>query len=598
MRFLCVCFGGRTFCFMGEFTMPTDKNLTGYPSIDKPWLKYYPQELFSPTKPTFNKIIDRIKMVWQNPEETIINYYDTEIKVGEFFDRVNQVAKSLVAMGVKKRDAIVASLECVPEYIELLFACEMIGCCIKDFIDDIDSTINLINRDETICLYIAPDYIQPSDVERIYNETKIKKIITIDPLFSFDKNIELRKNIADVIKSKYQGNISNNPNNVSWCDFLKEGEKIDSFEENQEKNIRLFSAFTSGSTGEPKELIHSTESVLGMIGQLSMMPCFSGERESWLHTAIPPVIVSVVVAAMCYPLADGKVLALDPYCRIEDLDLEMMQYKPNGWALVPQFVNVLIESDRVPQDYDMSHFKMFGFGAEPLSKKYIEKVQNFLDRHNYKGPLSAGYGQSEGGSGFTVAYGKEMILSGSAGMPYIDTVISIFEPKTSNELKYYEVGEICKSGAGIMIGYSDKKLTEEVLKTHPDGKLWLHTGDTGFMTPEGLLFVLGRTGLNVYPDKTIFPLGVENKILAFDGVKDAIIVSGVDKEHSGYDALYLFVVLEEEQNKDELIAGLQEYIKSALAPEEQPKDIFVIDKKPISRFKTDRRYLQNKYNLI
>ena len=35
------------------------------------------------------KILDRIKMVWQNPDETIINYYDTAIKVGEFFEKVN-----------------------------------------------------------------------------------------------------------------------------------------------------------------------------------------------------------------------------------------------------------------------------------------------------------------------------------------------------------------------------------------------------------------------------------------------------------------------------------------------------------------------------
>ena len=494
--------------------MLTEKNLTGYPSIDKPWLKYYPAELLSP-KPTFNKILDRIKMVWQNPDETIINYYDTEIKVGEFINRVNQVAKSLVAMGIKKGDAVVASLECVPEYIELLFACEKIGCCIKNIIEDVDSIIALINEDETASLYIAPDYINSLDAQEIYNKTKINNIITIDPLFSYDKDIELRSNIAKVIKSKYQNTTSNNSSNISWNEFLEKSKDVECFEENQEKNIRLFSAFTSGSTGEPKELIHSTESVLGMIGQLSMMPCFSGERELWLHTVIPPVIVSVVVAAMCYPLADGKVLALNPYCKIEDLDLEMMHYKPNGWALVPQFVNVLLESSRIPEDYDMSHFKMFGFGAEPLSKKYIEKVQNFLNKHNYSGQLSAGYGQSEGGSGFTVAYGKEMILSGSAGMPYIDTVISIFEPKTSNELKYYEVGEICKSGAGIMIGYSDKNLTDEVLKTHPDGNLWLHTGDTGFMTPKGLLFVLGRTGLNIYPGKTIFPLGINRHMIPY-----------------------------------------------------------------------------------
>ena len=577
--------------------MQKEMKKTGYPSIDKPWLKYYPQEMFT-QKPKFNKILDRIKLVWQNPEETIVNYYDTEIKAGEFFDRVNQVAKALIAIGMKKGDSIVASLECVPEYIELLLACEMVGCSIKNFLDNIESTVKLINNDDTVCLYVAPDYIKSFEVEELYKSTRVKNIIIIPPLFSFDDSVKLRSNIAEAIESKYTGEISTNRNNISWVEFLEKGKSIDSFEINQENNIKLLSAFTSGSTGEPKELMHSTESVLGMVGQLSMLPCFSGKRELWLHTVIPPVIVSVVVAAMCYPLADGKVLALDPYCRIEDLDLEMMHYKPNGWALVPQFVNVLIESNRIPKDYDMSHFKMFGFGAEPLSKKYIEKVQNFLDRHNYKGQLSAGYGQSEGGSGFTVAYGKEMILSGSAGIPYINTIISIFEPKTTNELKYYEVGEICKSGAGIMIGYSDKNLTDEVLKTHADGNLWLHTGDTGFMTPEGLLFVLGRTGLNVYPDKTVFPLAIENKVLTHKKVKEAIIVAGRDKDHDGYEVPYLFVVPEKEQNKEELICELKEYIKIILNTEEQPKEIFVINKKPISRFKTDRKYLQRKYNLI
>ncbi len=149
-----------------------------------------------------------------------------------------------------------------------------------------------------------------------------------------------------------------------------------------------------------------------------------------------------------------------------------------------------------------------------------------------------------------------------------------------------------------MIGYSDKKLTEEVLKVHPDGNLWLHTGDTGFITPEGLLFVLGRKGLNVYPDKMVFPLGIENKILALDGIKDAIIVSGTDKEHQGYEVPYLFVVLENKQSEEMTINGLREYIKTALAEEERPKDVFVIDKKPISHFKTDRKFLQKEYDLL
>ena len=331
---------------------------------------------------------------------------------------------------------------------------------------------------------------------------------------------------------------------------------------------------------------------------MSVMPNSQLERELWLHTILPPIIVSVVVAAMCYPLADGKQLILDPYCKLEDLDIEMMHYKPSGWALIPLFFNVLLESNRIPQDYDMSHFKLFGFGAEALTKKYITKVQNFLDQHNCRVPLSAGYGQSEGGSGFTVAYGDEMILSGSSGIPYIDTTISIFEPNTTKELKYYEVGEICKTGPGIMLGYFDKKQTDEVLKIHPDGNLWLHTGDTGYMTKEGFLFVLGRKGIKVYPDNLVFPLEIENKITSIEGVKDAIVVSGVDNNNKDFEVPYLFVIPEKDVLIEQLLIKINDSIKEELSLSQKPKDIFIIDEKPMSNFKVDRKILQKKYNLI
>lgn len=580
--------------------MQTEKNLTGYPSIDKPWMSYYPSELIAlrDNMPKHKRVIDKLKAVWRNPEDVMINFYDTDIKAGEFFNKVNEVAKSLVALGIKKGDTIFASLESVPEYIELFLASELIGCSIKDYLGSVNEIADLINSDNTIKLYIAPNYLSSFEANEIYDNTHIEHIITIDPLFSVEDKRNLRKNIAEVIDSKYSGNISKDTRNILWSDFIDIGKATKHFEENFDNSIKLFSAFTSGSTGEPKELMHSSESVLGIVDQMSMFPSKNNNRESWLHTIIPPIIVSVVIAAMCYPLSEGKKLMLDPYCKVEDLDIEMMHYKPSGWALVPMFFNVFLESDRIPKDYDMSHFKLFGFGAEPLSKKYIRKVQKFLNDHNCLVPFSAGYGQSEGGSGFTVACGEEMILSGTSGIPYIDTTISIFQPNSTKELKYNEIGEICKSGPGIMLGYSDKRLTDEVLKIHSDGNLWLHTGDTGYMTEDGLLFVLGRGGIKVYPDKTVFPLEIENKATSVDGVKDAVVVAGKDNQNTAFEVSYLFVVPEKDIATDELLTRIKTLIDSELSPEQKPREVFVIDKKPISKFKVDRIALQKQYDLI
>lgn len=570
---------------------------TGYPSIDKPWLSNYPEFLFLQKK-TSNKILDRIKSVWQDNEEIIINYYDTKITAGEFFSTIEKVAKSLTVLGIKKGDSIIASLESVPEFLELFFASEIIGCSIKNYLGDNKSLINLINSNKTIRYYIAHDYLSDFFADSIYNSTNIENIIIINPLFSINDKNKIRTNILETINEKYLDCKSVNDKNIQWSDFLNLGSKINTLPQNDIKDMKLFSAFTSGTTGEPKEVIHSSKSILGIIDQLSLFPSNSKERDSWLLTILPPTLVAVVVAMMCYPLADGKKLILDPYCKVEDIDIEMMHYRPDCWGLIPIFFDILIDSKRIPKDYDMSYFKLFGFGAEPMTTKFIKKVQTFLNNHNCGAPFSSGYGQSEGGSDFTIAIGEKMLLSGSSGIPLINTTISIFEPNSSNELKYYEIGEICKSGPGIMLGYSDQAQTNSVLRIHPDGNLWLHTGDYGFMTSEGLLFVLGRKGIKVYPNKNVFPLNIENKISLIDGVKEAIIVSGSDKENQGFEVPYLFIVPEKDISISKLLTNIKFLIDKELQKEEKPKEIFLIDKKPIKKFKTDRKSLQKKYKLI
>lgn len=332
--------------------MQRKQNLTGYPSIDKPWLSNYPGDLIPPRK-KFDRILDKLKDVWTNPEETIIDYYDTEIKTGDFFNRIDAVAKALTALGIKCGDSIVASLESVPEYIELLLACEMIGSSIKNYLGDAEQIISLINADDTVKLYIAPDYLSAADAASIYAATSIKGIIVIDPLFSVQDKRNLRSNIAEVINSKYSAEITDDTRNIAWEEFLEKGRHIDSIKVNDKNSLRLFSAFTSGSIGNPKEVIHSSESVLGIIRQLVIFPYPNKGKGTWLLTILPPTLVAVVVAMMLYPLADGKRLLLDPFCEVQDLDLEMMYYCPNGWGLVPIFFEMLIDSTRIPDDYDM-----------------------------------------------------------------------------------------------------------------------------------------------------------------------------------------------------------------------------------------------------
>ena len=86
--------------------MPENKPLTGYPSIDKPWLKYYTQEQINADLPK-NKIYD---YVWQNNKDyqarIALNYYDHRITYGQMFKGIEKAAKAYKKIGVCAGDVV------------------------------------------------------------------------------------------------------------------------------------------------------------------------------------------------------------------------------------------------------------------------------------------------------------------------------------------------------------------------------------------------------------------------------------------------------------------------------------------------------------
>lgn len=584
---------------LGEIQGPP----TGYASIDKPWLAKYPEFLFKVPRKKYHKVYELLKEVWNNEEDVMIDYYGEDITSSVFFKNVMEVAKSLKKLGYGRGTSIPVSLESTPEFLYLLLAAELIGASIKNKLDDINGIIECINSTGSK-YFFTYDYFSKEQLNLIYEKTNLKKIVLISPFecISDRKTITLlRKNIKDTIEEKYNFEDSNFDYTESWKHFLSYGEDyIGVVEDLSNDELPLFSAYTSGSTGYPKEVIHTSKSFLGIIQQMVLFPSHSKEksRDTWLLPILPPTLVAVVVAMMCYPLADGKKLILDPFCKVEDLDLEMMHYEPTCCGFGPYFFSYLMASERIPKDYDMSYVKLIGFGAEAMLSKFINKMSDFLEKYNCHAPFSSGYGQTEGGSDFTVALGKEMLLSGSSGIPLIDTTISIFDKGTENELYYCEIGEICKCGPGIMLGYSDDKLNSEALKIHSDGKLWLHTGDYGYITENGLLYVLGRESIQINDEIQVFASVLENRVSMIEGVRDAIVVSGDNPQNLSYQVPYLFVVPEKNLDVNRLKIKIYDEMLKSFSREELPYETYFIDEKPISKgLKTDRSYLQKKYNL-
>ena len=82
--------------------MTEEKQLTGYPSIDKPWLKYYSEEAINAKLPECTIY----EYLWENNKnhlnENIINYAGRWITYGEMFNNIDKIATAFVEKELKK----------------------------------------------------------------------------------------------------------------------------------------------------------------------------------------------------------------------------------------------------------------------------------------------------------------------------------------------------------------------------------------------------------------------------------------------------------------------------------------------------------------
>ena len=297
--------------------------------------------------------------------------------------------------------------------------------------------------------------------------------------------------------------------------------------------------------------------------------------------------MAVVITMLLMPMASNRVLILDPFVEVEDLDLEIMRYRPNFWPHLPMFIETLMRSRRLPEDYDLSHLLATGAGCEAVNNVQLENIKAFLAKHNYLTPYTLSYGQSEAGSGCVMPVFDVPARDGCVGIPVPLNNMGVFRAGTEEELDYGEIGELCVAGPGLMLGYGEDVASDaSTLRTHSDGTLWLHTGDQGFIDEHGCVHVLGRGEKKRHGGGILLEVSMENKVsdARIPGVKDAFFVAAPDPEHEGYFLPYLYVALQDGVKPGDIRAA----VDRVLEENERPMEIFQVPERPFFHFKTAR----------
>ena len=548
---------------------------TGYASIDKPWNKYYPNSTI--TEEQINKEIKKsmFQMLDEKTkdieEKTTIEYYGAEITNKELKKRILKCAKSFIVLGVKKGDIVPLILPNQPESRILIYALNYIGAIAYPIQPTIPSKElnNIIEQNNIKNLAIFRGFYRQYK-NQISN---IENIIYTTGKESLPKTIQYVDDISHIDPSIV----------IPYNEFILEHKSLKQeikpiYEENKTAAI----IGTSGTTGTPKGVCLTNENLNAMALQHLLGDMNFERGDKLLNILIDSI--GYGLGTMHYSGCCGIKSILIPEL-VTNVAPLFLKYHPEHFTGGPihaenleKYLKTETNKDKIEELKEILYkeVKNWVSGGAPLKKQ----TEDYLN--NKQILVRQGLGCTENGGAAT--YSKQgTYKEKSVGIPLMLETMSIFEKDTDKELKYNQEGEICITGPTVMKEYlNNEEETNKVLKKHRDGKIWIHTGDKGYIDEDGNIFITGRyklmthrLGFNIHPET------IKNKILEsnIDGMSECHVITLPHPEEQNVPVA--FIEINNGININKLKKELIKYTYENLSQYENPYDyVFVIGNLP------------------
>lgn len=557
--------------------MPTEKELTGYPSIDKPWLKYYTEEnnIDFDTNQTIYSNFKKVAI--QKSTELAFIDFKTGIKMtyGELLTQADNFANGLKAMGVSE-DSKVGVLG----FNSMIDPVALLGT------NKIGATVVFVNPDggpKEIAQSVH--YLDILILENIFVE--------LEPLINV-------KSIPVIVYGECPHLPS--PNCTVYDGFIANGTPFDE-EYISENDMPALVIFSSGSTGAPKPIVHSNRTVNASVFKM-LHSDFPINNSNFLIKAIPSHIGLGVITTMLVGLLSGT-----PYIQLNGLPnpatgltdetfelitnydfwLEQNNFDKNKGLILfaaPYFAKYLLT--RIDEINNLSMIKGVLLGGAKMLEEELKIMESEFRKKGLLIPICNGYGQNEMGGAValnTVHHNK----NGSAGYPVYNTNIKVVDRDTYEELTYNTIGQILESSDSKFIHYMGMEEKTQASKiVFSDGTEWYNSNDLGYMDDDGFLYITGRINrVVIKSDHKVSLDVVELKIKNIQGIVDVAVVPLANSAEDG--DTVAFVVANNENITLEFINNP----RHGLTVFETPVKLVILDELPrMNNGKVDYRALE------
>jgi len=496
--------------------------------------------------------LNRAETLWHDREAIVDGA--KRFTYAEMALRVRRLATHLAKVGVKKADVVSIIAPNCSEFVEIYFACAMLG-----------AVLNPINH-----------RLSAKEIAFILRDAGAKTLILHKDKSEHIQEIVARAGILEEIV--FIGGIPSVRPSLLVFDYdalMRMGDQFmtEGTETSAVDTAHLY--YTSGTTGSPKGVILTQTNVyshsLAAISELGLT-----ENDTWLHAA-PMFHLADAWAIFAITAVGGRHIVVPTF----EAKLVLNLLEEEGVTitnLIPTMLTALLnEPACLTRNY--GQLRRIMSGGAPIAPALVRRIMDV-----FKCDYVQTYGMTESSPYLTLSLpvgdvshlSAEQLfaLKSRTGRPFLGVDLRVVRGDGSDvEANDEEVGEIIVKGATITPGYLN--LPEVTAATIKNG--WLHTGDLAVINKEHSVNIVDRKkDIIITGGETVYSVEIEIALLEHPQVLEAAVI-GVPDDFWG-ETVSAVVVLSKENAVQE--QELIDFVKANIAHFKAPRTITFVSELP------------------
>ena len=504
------------------------------------------------------------------PDKEYIVYSDRDLRFTwkQFNERVDDMARGLIAIGVTKGTHVGLWAQNVPDWLTFLYACAKIGAvCITVNTNYKQNELEYLCKDSdmhTLCL--TDGTWESNYVDMTY--TMLPELRECQRGHLESKRFPKLKNVVYIGQEKYRGM-------YNTAEILLLGENTDDDEFLRlRKSVTCHDVvnmqYTSGTTGFPKGvmLTHYNIANDGFLTGEHM----KFTQDDKLCVCVPLFHCFGVVLATMNCLTHGctevVVERFDPLVTLASVHRE----RCTALYGVP---TMFIAELNHPM-FDMFDLTCLRTGIMAGSLCPIELMRKVEEKMHLRVTSVYGLTESSPGMSQTRIDDPDEVRYTTVGRDYEFVDVKVLDPETNKEVPVGVQGEMCCKGFNVMKGYyKNQQATAEVI----DENGYLHSGDLGIMDENGNYRITGRIkDMIIRGGENIYPREIEEFLYHLPGVRD-VQVAGVPSKKYG-EEVGAFIILDEGAKLTD--EEVRDWCRGKIARYKIPKYVFFVKEYPLT----------------